>query len=167
MATRSPQSNLAFTVPVKPPQSSLAFTVPVKPPQHQRAPLNLTHGGACGIRHHRARPACLILFQPLHGPAYNRGSYWHFCQKRVGGYPDFSVELISMGETGGGLVAFQWVVRGTNTGPGLDGTPATGRAIKLPGATFFQVQGDKIRSEYVYHDRQTIAEQQGLKATKD
>jgi len=83
------------------------------------------------------------------------------------GYPDFSVELVSMGETGGGLVAFQWVVRGTNTGPGLDGTPPTARALTLPGATFLQVEGDKIRSEHVYHDRQTIAEQLGLKATKD
>src|ERR1700720_816526 len=37
MATRSPQSSLAFTVPVKPPQSNLAFTVPVKPPQSSLA----------------------------------------------------------------------------------------------------------------------------------
>ena len=52
-----------------------------------------------------------------------------------------------MGEIGGGLVAFQWVVRGTNTEPGLDGTPPTGPALTLPGATFLQVEGDKIRSE--------------------
>jgi hypothetical protein len=50
---------------------------------------------------------------------------------------------------------------------GLDGTPPAGRALTLPGATFLQVEGDKIRSEHVYHDRQTIAEQLGLKATKD
>jgi hypothetical protein len=29
-----------------------------------------------------------------------------------------------------------------------------------------QMQGDKIRSEQVYHDRQTMDEQLGLKATK-
>jgi steroid delta-isomerase-like uncharacterized protein len=100
--------------------------------------------------------------QPISGEAIAT-----FAKRVWAGYPDFSVELVSMGETGGGLVAFQWVVRGTNTGPGLDGTPPTGRALTLPGATFLQVEGDKIRSEHVYHDRQTIAEQLGLKATKD
>ena len=79
--------------------------------------------------------------------------------------PDFSSELISnIGETGG-WVAYQWVVRGTNTGPGLDGRPPTGRTLTLPGATFIQVEGDKIRSEHVYHDRQTIAEQLGATAS--
>jgi steroid delta-isomerase-like uncharacterized protein len=100
--------------------------------------------------------------QPISGEAIAT-----FAKRVWAGYPDFSVELGSMGETGGGLVAFKWVVRGTNTGPGLDGTPPTGRALTLPGATFLQVEGDKIRSEHVYHDRQTIAEQLGLKATKD
>ena len=38
-------------------------------------------------------------------------------------FPDVSFELISIGDTGGGLVACQWLLRGTNTGPGLDGTP--------------------------------------------
>jgi steroid delta-isomerase-like uncharacterized protein len=82
------------------------------------------------------------------------------------GFPDFSSELLSnIGETGG-WVAYQWVVRGTNTGPGLDGAPPTGRPLTLHGATFLQIEGDKIRSERVYYDRQTIAEQLGLKATK-
>jgi hypothetical protein len=29
----------------------------------------------------------------------------------------------------------------------------------LPGASFIQVEGDKIRSERVYHDRQIVDEQ--------
>ena len=33
-------------------------------------------------------------------------------------FPDFSTELISIGESGGGLVTYRWVMRGTNTGPG-------------------------------------------------
>ena len=49
-------------------------------------------------------------------------------------YPDASVELITVGDTGGGLVAIQWVLRGTHTGTLLGGTAATGRTVTLPGA---------------------------------
>ena len=79
-------------------------------------------------------------------------------------YPDASLEIISTGDTGGGLVATQWVLHGTHTGPFMDGTPATGRTVAYPGASFVQVEGDKIRSERVYIDRQTVAEQLGLKS---
>jgi steroid delta-isomerase-like uncharacterized protein len=79
-------------------------------------------------------------------------------------YPDASLEIISSGDTGGSLVATQWVLHGTNTGPYFDGTPPTGRTVTLPGASFVQVEGDKIRYERVYTDRQTVAEQLGLKA---
>ena len=79
-------------------------------------------------------------------------------------YPDASVELITVGDSGGGLVAVQWVLHGTNTGTLPDGTPATGRTITLPGASFTQVEGDKIRSEEIYFDRQNLFEQLGLKS---
>ena len=78
-------------------------------------------------------------------------------------YPDFSLETISSGDTGSGLVASQWVFHGTHTGPYFDGTPPTGRTLTLPGAPFTKVEGDKIRYERVYTDRQTVAEQLGLK----
>lgn len=80
--------------------------------------------------------------------------------------PDVSFEIVSIGDSGGGLVAYQWLLRGTNTGPGLDDTPPTGRSVRVPGATFVQVKGDKIRSEYAYYDRQTMAEQLGATATE-
>ena len=48
----------------------------------------------------------------------------------------------------------------------IEGSPPTGRPLTLAGASFTQVEGDKIRSERVYHDRQTMDEQLGLKATK-
>ena len=78
-------------------------------------------------------------------------------------FPDASLEVISIGDTGGGLVAIQWVLHGTDTGPLMDGTPPTGRTVACPGASFVQVEGDKIRSEKVYVDRQTVAELLGLK----
>jgi steroid delta-isomerase-like uncharacterized protein len=79
-------------------------------------------------------------------------------------FPDASLEVISIGDTGGGLVAIQWILQGTHTGPLMDGSPATGRKVSYPGASFVQVEGDKIRSEQTYVDRQTVAELLGLKA---
>lgn len=78
-------------------------------------------------------------------------------------FPDASLEIISIGDTGGGLVAIQWILHGTHTGPLMDGTPPTGRKVSYPGASFVQVEGDKIRSEQVYVDRQTVAELLGIK----
>ena len=54
------------------------------------------------------------------------------------------------------------VLHGTHTGPLMDGSPPTGRTLTLLGASFVHVEGDKIRYERVYTDRQTVAEQQGL-----
>jgi predicted ester cyclase len=42
------------------------------------------------------------------------------------------------------------VLHGTHTGPLMDGTPATGRTVAYPVATFTQVEGGKIRYERVY-----------------
>jgi predicted ester cyclase len=53
---------------------------------------------------------------------------------------------------------------GTQTGPFMDGTPPTGRTVTYPVASFAQIEGDKISSEHIYLDRQTVAEQLGLKA---
>ena len=61
------------------------------------------------------------------------------------------------------MVAIQWMLQGTHTGPLMDGSPPTGRTVAYPGASFVQVEGDKIRSEHVYLDRQTVAELLGLK----
>jgi steroid delta-isomerase-like uncharacterized protein len=77
-------------------------------------------------------------------------------------YPDFSLEVISSADMGGGLVATQWVEHGTHSGPFWDGSPPTGRTLTLPGASFTRVEGGKIRSERIYVDRQTVAEELGL-----
>jgi hypothetical protein len=59
-------------------------------------------------------------------------------------FPDFSLDLISIGDMGGELIALQWVAHGTNTGAFPDGTPATGRKVTLPGAGFDQYEGLKF-----------------------
>ena len=78
-------------------------------------------------------------------------------------FPDLRLEVISRGDIGGGLVASQFVLHATHTGPFfMDGSPATGRTVAYPIASFTQVEGDKIRSDHIYLDRQTLAEQLGL-----
>jgi predicted ester cyclase len=62
------------------------------------------------------------------------------------------------------LIATQLVLHATHTGAFMDRTSATGRTVAYPIASFSQIEGDKIRSEHVYFDRQTVAEQLGLKA---
>ena len=81
-------------------------------------------------------------------------------------YPDLRFEVISRGDTGGGLVATQFVLHGTHTGPLMDGTPPTGRTVTYPLASFAQVEGNKYRSEHIYLDRQGVAEQLGLTPKK-
>jgi steroid delta-isomerase-like uncharacterized protein len=101
---------------------------------------------------------------PRPGENLTREAMGNFFKGVWAAYPDASVEIISMGDTGGGLVASQWVFRGTNTGTLTDGTPATGRTVTQRGATFSQFEGDKIRSERVYVDMQDTLKQLGLKA---
>jgi steroid delta-isomerase-like uncharacterized protein len=59
-------------------------------------------------------------------------------------YPDASLQTISMGDTGGGLVASQLVLHGTHTGPFMDGTPPTGRTVAYPLVPSFRLKA--IRS---------------------
>ena len=61
------------------------------------------------------------------------------------------------------MLASQWVLHGTHSGAYFDDYSPTGRTLALPGASFTQVESDKIRYERVYTDRQTVAEQLGLK----
>ena len=103
---------------------------------------------------------------PIAGQGLTGEAIAGFAKAVFTAYPDASFEIVSIGDTGGGLVASQWLARGANTGPFADGSPPTGRPVTLPGASFTQVEGDKIRSEQAYHDRQTLDEQLGLTPKK-
>jgi steroid delta-isomerase-like uncharacterized protein len=86
-----------------------------------------------------------------------------FIRSVLKAFPDLRFDVISRGDIGGGLVATQMVLHATHTGSFMDGTPATGRTVAYPLASFAKIEGDKIRSEHIYLDRQTVAEQLGLK----
>jgi predicted ester cyclase len=92
-------------------------------------------------------------------PGINGETLATFVQGVWAAFPDFTVELLNVGEIEAGLVALHWRVRGTNTGPGGDGSEPTGRSVSFQGASIIRLEGEKIRSDYAYFDRKTIEEQ--------
>jgi ketosteroid isomerase-like protein/heme-degrading monooxygenase HmoA len=65
-------------------------------------------------------------------------------------FPNLSFDLLGHDSGGDGVVAAQWVMRGT------------GARVALPGADFIVQEGGKIRSVRGYFDRSDFAEQLGL-----
>ena len=80
-------------------------------------------------------------------------------------FPDMTAELVSVREIAPGQVAHEWLLRGTNTGPLMDGSPATGRSVIIPGNDVIAVEGGKIRSVEVSYDRQAADAQLGATTT--
>lgn len=76
-------------------------------------------------------------------------------------FPDLSFEIVSQTESGEGMIAAQWLMKGTNTGS-FQGLPPSGREVLLPGADFIKVSGDKIESVTGYFDSKVVPEQLGL-----
>jgi steroid delta-isomerase-like uncharacterized protein len=76
-------------------------------------------------------------------------------------FPDLAFEIVSAGETGGGRVAAEWLMRGTNTGS-FRGLPSTGKPVELPGADFIATDGDRIVSVVGYFDAGAVPRQLGL-----
>ena len=81
----------------------------------------------------------------------------------IAAFPDLSFDVVSAAPAGDGMVAAQWLMQGTNSGP-FAGGPPTGRSIALPGADFITVEGESIRSVQGYFDQKTFVEQLGLQA---
>ena len=54
----------------------------------------------------------------------------------------------------------KWTFTGTNTGPGKQ--PATGKAVKVSGASFARYEGGKLIEELVYFDALEFLSQLGL-----
>jgi uncharacterized protein (TIGR02246 family) len=74
-------------------------------------------------------------------------------------FPDFSIELLNVGEIEPGLVADHWQLRATDVGPRADGSKGTGRTFSIKGASIVQVEGDKVRSDQSYFDGRALDKQ--------
>jgi heme-degrading monooxygenase HmoA len=76
-------------------------------------------------------------------------------------FPDLSFEIVSNADCGEGMVAAQWVMKGTNTGP-FQGLPPSGKDVLVPGADFIKVAGGKIESVRGYFDARVAPQQLGM-----
>ncbi|MGA7179496.1 MAG: ester cyclase [Thiobacillaceae bacterium] len=76
-------------------------------------------------------------------------------------FPDLSFEVVSKAGTDAGMVAAEWLMTGTNTGP-FQGLPPSGNKVSLAGADFIKVSGGQIESVTGYFDTKVIPEQLGL-----
>jgi predicted ester cyclase len=96
-------------------------------------------------------------------PGVNGEAFATFAKGLWTAFPDFNVELLTVGEIEAGVAALHWRVSGTNSGPGADESKPTGRTVSVQGASIVRLEGDKIRSEYAYFDRKRIEEQLATK----
>ena len=76
-------------------------------------------------------------------------------------FPDLSFDVVSAAEAGPNMVATQWFMRGTNSGP-FNGLSPSGRSVALPGADFIAIEGDRIKSVKGYFDSRVVPDQLGL-----
>jgi steroid delta-isomerase-like uncharacterized protein len=76
-------------------------------------------------------------------------------------FPDLSFETGAPHAAGPDRVAAEWVMTGTNTGS-MMGLPPTGRTVRLAGADFFTLSGDRIAAVHGYFDSAAIPRQLGL-----
>ena len=102
-------------------------------------------------------------YSPHTYPGLNVETFGEFAKGVWTAFPDLSVELLNVGEIEPGVGVTHWIVRGTNTGPGADGSDPTGRTVSFKGASIIQIEGDKLRSETAYFDPNLMQEQLGAK----
>jgi steroid delta-isomerase-like uncharacterized protein len=76
-------------------------------------------------------------------------------------FPDLSFEIASKAESADGMIAVQWLMKGTNKGS-FQGLPATGKSVLLPGADFIKITNGKIEYVAGYFDSRVVPEQLGL-----
>jgi steroid delta-isomerase-like uncharacterized protein len=76
-------------------------------------------------------------------------------------FPDLEFDVVSIAEAGGGRVALEWVMRGTNSGP-FRGLPPTGRRVELAGADLILTEGHRVSRVRGYFDGGAVPRQLGL-----
>lgn len=73
-------------------------------------------------------------------------------------FPDLRISVNLMAAQGD-LVTVVWTFRGTHTGSGYYGLPATGTKVELRGITVWRILDGKIREEWTSFDQLTVARQ--------
>jgi steroid delta-isomerase-like uncharacterized protein len=87
--------------------------------------------------------------------------------RQVGGYmhavPDCFLEIRRVGETNDGRVWVEWTWGGTHSND-IEGLPARGERVELPGITVYDMDGELIARENLYCDFAIMLASGGLLA---
>jgi len=75
-------------------------------------------------------------------------------------FPDAKWETVALNAISEKLAVWQWIFRGTNSGP-MGGKPPTHRKVVLPGCEIIEVANGKIRSVQGYYDLLSFQRQLG------
>lgn len=79
----------------------------------------------------------------------------------IAAFSDLTFELLETLDSGEGLIAVQWLMIGTHTGP-LGPHAPSGETVSLPGVDIFHVYDGKLQSVEGYYDSATLYRQLGL-----
>ena len=83
-----------------------------------------------------------------------------FCREFMKSLPDFRQEL-SACHRAGALGFMEWTMSFTQTGD-LPGIPATGKPVRVRGATALGLRGDRITHNRSYYDLASVLRQLGM-----
>ncbi|MGH8671725.1 MAG: ester cyclase [Burkholderiales bacterium] len=97
---------------------------------------------------------------PITGKDLSGDAIMGYAQTLFTAFPDVRFETGLVAESGN-VCAFQWVMKGTNTGKFGD-VPASGKQICLHGVDFIVVENGKIRSVQGQFDQLALHKQMGL-----
>jgi steroid delta-isomerase-like uncharacterized protein len=98
---------------------------------------------------------------PITGRPISGDAIAQYAQGLWGAFPDLAFEMVSVAETGGGRVAAQWIMRGTNRGA-FEGLPPTNKRVETTGADFVTTANGKVTSVVGYFDAGSVPRQLGL-----
>ncbi len=99
---------------------------------------------------------------PTPVPALSLKEHW---KEAFSAFPDAKFELVSLDALSERAWVYRWIMQATHTGP-INGIPATGRRVQMPGCDFIELRGDLISSDVGYFDRFTQWRQLGFTLNK-
>lgn len=76
--------------------------------------------------------------------------------------PDIYWTVVGVPVVSGNLVAFEWVLGGTNTGAWGDGTLATGKTWEINGMSYFTIENGQVIRQADYYDALSFYQQLGI-----
>lgn len=105
---------------------------------------------------------CIHHHSSLPEPMTNHEQYTQFVKDNDAAFPDFELTLSDIHISDNNLTFLFWEGTGTNDGPFPDGSPATGKKIKIWGLAVNKIVDGKIVESWVAFNQFDMFTQMGL-----